>query len=464
MGGAWVHAGSARTGGGIVIVVFTGPSLAPAEVPALPDLRVLPPVAQGDVYRAARERPWGIGIVDGFFEHVPAVWHKEILWAMSEGVHVFGASSMGALRAAELADFGMIGVGWIFEQYRSGALSADDEVAVAHASAEHGYRRASEALVDIRATLGAAVEAKSCDPALAEALVAIAKARFYPDRTWPAVLAAARAAQKDPRMLDALEQWLPGGRVGQKRRDALDMIEAMRARRSEEPGPLRVGFTFQHTDIWDQALHRMRPERIEVDAAADVSALLDELRLLGDEQLYLRAVQGALLRGLATETADRHGVKVGPELVRRTAMEFRREQGLYTEPITSAWLLEQGLDRESFARMMMGEARLRWAKAVSEPELRRHLVDQLRAMGCYGRLHAQVRAKQAALGRGGMDAPDMAGSGVSDAEGLWRWYFTERLGKPVPEDLETYAERFGFVDAGALFRSVLLERWQTQLR
>jgi len=442
-----------------VIVLFTGPSLPPSEVPALPNLRVLPPAAQGDVYRAARERPWGIGIVDGFFEHVPAVWHKEILWAMSEGVRVFGASSMGALRAAELADFGMVGVGWIFEQFRAGALTADDEVALAHLPAEHGYRRVSEALVDLRATLAAAIEEGTCEPALAERLLALAQGQFYPERTWPSVLAAARAAHEDPRALDALERWLPGGRVDQKRRDALALIEAMRAARIEHPEPLQVQFAFQYTNMWDQALHRMREERPCVDADPDASALLDELRLLGDEQLYLLAVQGALLRGLAEETAERHGLKVSPELVQRTALEFRRTHGLYTGSVTTAWLADQGLDPESFFQMMTREARLRWTEAVSEPEIRRHLADQLRAMSCHGRLSAHARAKQAALEREALCAAELAGSSASDDAALWQWYFHERLGKPVPEDLAAYAERFGFGDPGALLRAVRIERW-----
>jgi len=39
---------------------------------------------------------------------------------MSRGVHVFGASSMGALRAAELAAFGMVGFGRIYDLFRTG--------------------------------------------------------------------------------------------------------------------------------------------------------------------------------------------------------------------------------------------------------------------------------------------------------------------------------------------------------
>ena len=137
----------------MTVVLFTGPTLSPREACQSVDAVCLPPASQGDVYRAALLRPFAIGIIDGYFERVPAVWHKEILWAMSEGIHVFGSASMGALRAAELAPFGMIGVGAVFEAYRDGALEDDDEVAVAHAAAEHDYRAGSEAMVNIRATL-----------------------------------------------------------------------------------------------------------------------------------------------------------------------------------------------------------------------------------------------------------------------------------------------------------------------
>ena len=93
--------------------------------------------------------PQAIGIIDGYFQWAPAVWHKEILWAIQQGVHVFGAASMGALRAAELAPFGMRGVGRIFEAYRDGVLPGsgdepfedDDEVAVVHGPAGERVRR-----------------------------------------------------------------------------------------------------------------------------------------------------------------------------------------------------------------------------------------------------------------------------------------------------------------------------------
>ena len=70
-------------------------------------------MSQGDVYRATLDQVQTIAIIDGYFDRVPAVWHKEILWALNMGIRVIGAASMGAIRAAELAPFGMEGVGRI---------------------------------------------------------------------------------------------------------------------------------------------------------------------------------------------------------------------------------------------------------------------------------------------------------------------------------------------------------------
>jgi len=109
---------------------FCRPLIAASVAAGFAGIEWRPPVRQGDVYLAALSSPAIIGIIDGYFEIVPTVWHKEILWAMDRGIHVYGGASIGALRAAELADFGMTGIGQIYEQYRAGQLTDDDEVAV----------------------------------------------------------------------------------------------------------------------------------------------------------------------------------------------------------------------------------------------------------------------------------------------------------------------------------------------
>lgn len=112
------------------IVVFLGPSLSAREARGvLPDATFLPPARQGDVYRAVRDRrPRAIALIDGLFATAPAVWHREILWAMGEArVRIFGAASMGALRAAELDSFGMVGIGKVYESYRVGRYAPFDD-------------------------------------------------------------------------------------------------------------------------------------------------------------------------------------------------------------------------------------------------------------------------------------------------------------------------------------------------
>jgi hypothetical protein len=267
--------------------VFLGPTLSPADAAAVLPARYLPPARQGDVYRAMSEmRPRAIGIVDGYFQWAPSVWHKEILWAMQQGVHVFGAASMGALRAAELADFGMRGVGRIFEAYRSGALveagnepfEDDDEVAVTHGPAESGYVAASEAMVNIRCTLASAQAAGVIGARTGVRLAAIAKSSYFPDRSYDLMLERGRAEGLAAGELAALEAWLPAGRVNQKRADALALLESLREFLAADPAPARPGFAFEHTTLWERALAAMAPAAGR--DAEDVN-VLDEIRLLG---------------------------------------------------------------------------------------------------------------------------------------------------------------------------------------
>ena len=138
-----------------VVVVFVGPSLDRAAVDALlPAAIVLPPICQGQLLSAVdRYRPAAVAIIDGEFSQSLSVWHKEILFALGQGIRVFGASSMGALRAAECDVYGMVGVGQIYEWYRDGVLVDDDEVALVHGSEDDGWRNLSWPMVNVRATV-----------------------------------------------------------------------------------------------------------------------------------------------------------------------------------------------------------------------------------------------------------------------------------------------------------------------
>jgi hypothetical protein len=228
-------------------VIFAGPSLPPSIRPSDPALEWYPPVRQGDVYRAALGRPAIIGITDGYFEVTPTVWHKEILWAMAQGIHVYGSASIGALRAAELNPFGMTGVGRVFAAYRDGILSDDDEVAVLHGPEELDYPAVTEAMVNVRATLDKAVAEGVLDCWLVPRLTEIGKTLFYKERSWEGILGFAAGCGLPPMPLDELTVWLQRGKVDQKRIDALEMIAVIREHLAAGVSPLRVSYRFQET-------------------------------------------------------------------------------------------------------------------------------------------------------------------------------------------------------------------------
>jgi hypothetical protein len=233
--------------------VFAGPTISPAEGRAELEAVYLPPAAEGDVYCAALKCPQAIGIIDGYFQSIPTVRHKEILWAMSRGIHVFGSASIGALRAAELAVFGMEGVGTIFELYRDGVLEDDDEVAIAHGPAETGFRAASEAMVNIRQTLQKAELIEIISTKSRTILEGIGKKFFYPDRNYELLLRFAANHGIPKTELARFRQWLPKGQVNQKREDAVTMLQLMRRRLAQGLDPKAVSYSFQHTVMWESA-------------------------------------------------------------------------------------------------------------------------------------------------------------------------------------------------------------------
>lgn len=213
-------------------VVYLGPTLTVEEARGILDADYRGPVEQGDVHRAlATDPPPAIGIIDGCWGSGPTVWHLEIRYALQRGVRVYGAGSLGALRAVELDGFGMVGVGHVYDAFRSGQLEDDDEVAVAHAGPEHGYQPGSAAMVDIRATLSAAVRGGTIDAAKADRIARGAKARHFADRTWP--------------------YGLP--RVFLKAEDARRMLARMRDDPDEPPTGLPP---WEPTDFWVEAWER----------------------------------------------------------------------------------------------------------------------------------------------------------------------------------------------------------------
>ena len=441
-------------------VVFVGPTIPTEAVRTAIDALCLPPVTQGDVYRAALQRPRCIGIIDGYFQGVPSVWHKEILWAMEQGIHVFGSASMGALRAAELAAFGMRGVGRIFEDYRSGRLQDDDEVAVVHAPEEAGFTALSEPMVNIRATLERAVQQATLSAAAGEALCRLAKAMPFDQRNWQALLERARAAETCAGFaveeLARLESWLPAGRVDLKRQDALAMLGAMARLLEDDAEPMHVGYDFEWTDMWDQVTSRWLTTAPGPGAAADLETdlVLDELRL--DEARFGAAKREAVLRCLALREAERRRLAVERDAHLAKITEYRGHRGLFDRAALVAWLARNEMGLAEFEDLMADEIRIEAVSGLAGAALSEPLVAQLRLSGAYAELLERARRKHEVLQRAGVPKAGAGDTGLTPIE-LVAWYFGRRLGRPVPEDLDGHLRQLGLSSRADFYRFLARE-------
>lgn len=225
----------------MTVIAFAGPSLPGAGRSAFGSVEWRPPAEAGDLLRLDAGPGTTICLIDGYFDHRPAVRHKEILLLLSQGVRMFGASSIGALRAAEMHRFGMIGVGAIWRAYARGTIEGDDEVALIHASADRDWRALSVPLVDVRATLCRARRDRIVSREEARALLQAAASIHYIDREWRSVC----PAVGDDARRRAFETWLESAEVSQKRLDAAACIRAAIERPEAartRPQPVRTAF------------------------------------------------------------------------------------------------------------------------------------------------------------------------------------------------------------------------------
>ena len=164
------------------VVVYTGTSINYHDAMKILNADYRPPVKRNDIKKLMRNPPDIIGIIDGVFFDSAAVAHREIMEAIRSDIIVVGGASMGALRASELDSYGMMGVGRIYEMYRSGILESDDEVAVTFDV--DTMEALSVPLVNIRATLGSVVESGLLEHEIADSILDIARKLFYPDRNY----------------------------------------------------------------------------------------------------------------------------------------------------------------------------------------------------------------------------------------------------------------------------------------
>lgn len=114
-------------------VVFAGPSLYGIDTSGF-GIETRPPIQAGDVLTLLESgpAPGAVLVIDGIFGAGQAISVAELRELPRRGVALFGASSMGALRAADGRGMGIQPLGGIAGEYVAGARTNDADVALLH--------------------------------------------------------------------------------------------------------------------------------------------------------------------------------------------------------------------------------------------------------------------------------------------------------------------------------------------
>ncbi len=331
------------------IVVFLGPSLPANEASALLDADYRPPASQGDVYRVLASSVDTIVLIDGVFHNTPSVWQRELLDALEDGITVVGGASMGAIRAAELESFGMQGAGTIFRWYRDGVIDGDDEVALRHADIDQDFRALSEPLVNIRATLAAAVSEGCLAAEAAAALVEQAKAAYYPDRSYRQLLAGPLACGWPIAIRSRLTRFLEHRAIDLKRADAIETLSGV-AEISARNGsaPRGNGTSTSAKSLWAGA----RPLAACFGAETEVPGVEVLRRARTDEALTARLRRDAIVRFFVSELARSQQVRVPQDEIKSACSRRILPD--------EAWLAANGLTPAAYRRLLEKRARHGW--------------------------------------------------------------------------------------------------------
>lgn len=213
-------------------VIFLGPSLSHEKARKIFDADYRPPAKKGDFLQLAGDPDVKlIGFVDGvFLQDYPPTPIEVYQLARKEGVLLAGAASLGALRAVELEKFGMVGIGRIFQLYKSGRLDADDEVAVTFVP-EGDYVLQSEAMIDIRYNLYLSHKKGIISENAKRTLAKVAKRTYFPHRNYTHIIEAVRA--KYPTLsgeIDFFASYIASNRKSLKEMDAIRLVEYLKER------------------------------------------------------------------------------------------------------------------------------------------------------------------------------------------------------------------------------------------
>ena len=448
----------------MAIVVFLGPSLPLDEArDILPDAIYRPPARQADVVSAMTiDAPDVIALIDGEFDQARSVWHKELLLAIERGIHVYGSSSMGALRAAELAPFGMVGRGNVFAKFASGELMDDDEVALSYHMSNGKYLSLSEPMVNIRATCDAALAEGVISDQTYRAAVDEAKAVHYPKRTLSTILKGLRRRGVEEAQVELFASYWRLSRVDVKANDARLLLQELRSTAQQAlpslPSASRMAVSEALNTLYD------RERRINVGGVEIPLSDVAEHAMLHHTDVDAMN-SAALNRALALVLAQLLHVEPSNREVDAEVARWRNRHRYLDDDDFARWLRRNYLSFDEFRRLAQETAACRalhrWLiYSHFEERSTRFVLDHLRWTGEF-ETWADRAAGEARLA----DEADNAlfEQFIVDGEDALAEEHEEWTGKRFDTDLNSWAEEAGF-NASADLTLSLAKAKLTRLR
>lgn len=336
------------------IIIFLGPSLPLHEAQAILDARYFPPARQGDLLSMAVQfKPKVIGLIDGYFMQTLSVWHKEILYALDQGITILGASSMGALRGAETAAHGMIGVGKIFELYKSGAVQDDDEVVLIHGPAEEGYIPFSIPLINLRITLEELAQKKLLEDEISSAFFKIAQSLYYPDRNFEKIAESAMQKGFSNELIVRVISCIQEHYIDQKREDAKFLLQTIK---TLPPIEKRAPQHNPRTPLFD--IFYQQDRRLYFPAAELTPAKIAHYTALHHPR-FTEVQFHAFNQMLATQFARILKIDVSAEEIEEEKERFYFGAKLFKDNERSEWLTRNHLTELEFTTLIEERAKAR---------------------------------------------------------------------------------------------------------
>lgn len=431
------------------IIIFSGPTLSTTNIQSIINADCRPPAKQGDIYLATYDQPNVIVLIDGYFESVPAVWHKEILYALSLGIKVYGCSSMGALRAAELAQFGMEGSGRVFEDYINGVLEDDDEVALVHGPEELGCPHISSPMVNMRATLEHAIKSRIINQQESAQIIEALKQLHYPKRTLSKLYEYALDFFGDDKA-QSLRKFTENNYIDIKKCDAVTLLKKL----AEHPKLLlplspKVRHQFKPTDAWVRLISQLNHQRKLSNHSITSEELHRELKIDG---CFWELKQQAISRKSALRTASSHNPSISDEHKRNALLEMALRQSAYTDQAIdfkhlANWLTSQQVNSHDFDALVSHESLLAWLSG-NHQHFDEELIDLLKLNQRYSDYQARITFKR--------DTPLLALSDLKiNEEQLWNWFFSAKHPNSLTQNPNDLWPRLGFSSYSELERAVI---------